>query len=329
MKKKSTLVLLVLVILNLAFLFLSINLGYSKIPVPEILSVLFRNASGGNRFVIMQIRLPRILLAMLCGAGLALSGGIFQTVSDNPLADPGILGINSGAGVMMMVYLSLPLLHTHSVFLQPLFALAGGLLACVLLYLFSRRKGRIVPRLFLLGGIGLSAGASAIMTIIGANLETNIYQIVTRWMSGNIWGAGWQQLYMGLPFLLIFSPVLLLQSHKMDVLTLGDNTAAGLGVDTDRSKKLLLFFATVLAAGCVSVSGGMNFVGLVSPHIARRLTGVRHCRFLPASMLTGSLFLMLADTLGRSVFSEIEIPAGIVISVLAGPYFLYLLTKEI
>ncbi len=306
----------------------SLNCGYSRIYLPDLLGEILHSDQGGASLVLLNIRLPRILLAVLCGMGLALSGCALQTVTDNPLADPGILGINAGAGFFVMLFLGLfPALHIDTKFYRPIFALAGGLLVAALLYGFSWRRGRIRPAHFLLGGIGASAGFSALMTILGADLESSVYQLVARWLAGNLWGTSWYQVRILFPYLLVLTPLLFFRAREMDVLLLGEEAAASLGVSVGRERRRLLFLASALAASCVSVSGGISFIGLVAPHIARRLTGGRHLGLLSASMLTGGILLVLADTAGRVLLPGLEIPAGVVISILAAPYFLYLLRR--
>ncbi|SHN85404.1 FecCD family ABC transporter permease [Desulfitobacterium chlororespirans] len=313
----------------LVAMLLAVNCGYARISYDQVLMTVWRPWESGASLVLVQIRLPRIVLAVLCGMGLALSGCTLQSVTENPLADPGILGINAGAGLMVVIFLAyFPSLHLYAMIYQPLFALAGGLLVAVFLYGFSRRRGKVNTDYLLLGGIAAAAGFSALMVVMGADMENNSYQAVARWLAGNIWGSSWYQVKTLLPYLLVLIPFLLWRAGIMDVLQLGEETASSLGIKVEKERLLLLFIAVALAASCISVSGGIGFIGLVAPHIARRIVGVRHGYLLPASMLTGGLFLLLADTAGRSLFQSIEVPVGIVISVLAAPYFLYLLHRR-
>ncbi|MFV0413388.1 MAG: FecCD family ABC transporter permease, partial [Oscillospiraceae bacterium] len=312
-----------------AAVLLSVNSGYAAIPYAEVVESLANPAGPGASVILLQIRLPRIFLAVLCGMGLALSGCTLQAVTANPLADPGILGINAGAGFMVMLFLSLfPALHISTMVYQPLFAMAGGLLVAVLLYGFAKRNGRLRPSYLLLGGIATSAGFSAVMLIMSSDMENSSYQLVARWLAGNIWGTSWHQVKALLPYLLLLIPLLFSKANVLDLLLLGDEASAALGVKVERERKILLFISVALAASCISVSGGIGFIGLVAPHMAKKFVGARHRRLLPASMLMGGLLLLLADTMGRSLFQPIEIPVGIVISVLAAPYFLYLLRKQ-
>jgi iron complex transport system permease protein len=330
MKKREVLTLWILFLLIGLGVLIALQCGYARIPYPELVKSFIHTGASDYSLVLLQIRLPRIVLSVFCGMGLALSGCTLQAVTENPLADSGILGINAGAGFMVMIFQAFfPSLHLYSRLYLPVFALAGGLLAAAFLYGFARRDGRVKTGYLLLGGIGAQAGFSALMLVIGADMENNSYQSAARWMAGNIWGTSWRQVYTLFPYLLVLIPLLFTRAKNIDILALGEETARALGITVEKERRRLLFIAVSLAASCISVSGGIGFVGLVAPHIARKLAGACHTYLLAASMLTGGLLLLAADTAGRSLFQPIEIPAGIVISVLAAPYFLYLLRGEV
>ena len=331
MKKRSKQKLMpwILLLAVIGAMLLSVNCGYSKIPYADVTASLLHPNGPDASTILLQIRLPRIVLSVLCGMGLALSGCTLQAVTENPLAEPGILGINAGAGFAVMLFLTFfPSLHTSTMIYQPLFAMAGGLLVAGILYGFSKRNGKIRPSYLLLGGIGVSAGFSALMLIMASDMENSSYQLVARWLAGNIWGTSWYQVRALIPYLLILIPFLLTRASVLDLLRLGEDTSLALGVRVERERRILLIAAVALAASCVSVSGGISFIGLVAPHMARKFVGGRHYALLPASMLLGGVLLLLADTVGRSLFQSIEIPVGIVISILAAPYFLYLLRRQ-
>ncbi|MDR0925927.1 MAG: iron ABC transporter permease [Hungatella sp.] len=319
----------VLLLAVIGAVLLSINSGYSNISYSDVAASLRHPGAPDASVTLLQIRLPRIILAVLCGMGLALSGCTLQAVTENPLADPGVLGINAGAGFTVMLFLTFfPSLHISTMVYQPLFAMAGGLVAAGILYGFSKRNGKIMPSYLLLGGIGISAGFSSLMLIMAADMENSSYQLIARWLAGNIWGTSWYQVKALLPYLLILIPLLLAKADILDLLLLGEEASLALGVRVERERRILLVVAVALAASCISVSGGIGFIGLVAPHIARKFAGGRHHVLLPVSMLLGGLLLLFADTIGRSLFGVIEIPVGIVISVLAAPYFLILLRRQ-
>lgn len=329
-QSRNRLVLALLILALGVVIVISINSGYARIPYADIVNSLLYPRGPEASVTLLKIRLPRIVLASLCGMGLALSGCTLQAVAENPLADPGILGINAGAGFMVMLFLTLfPKLHTSTMFYQPLFAMAGGMLAAGFLYGFSKRNGKVRPSYLLLGGIGASAGFSAIMLIMASDMENSSYQLVARWLAGNIWGTSWHQVKALIPYLTILVPLLLTKASVLDLLLLGEEASTALGVRVERERRILLMVAVALAASCIAVSGGIGFIGLVAPHMARRFVGARHRVLLPASMLLGGLLLLSADTMGRAWFQPIELPAGIVISVLAAPYFLFLLRRQV
>lgn len=332
MKKKHRQKLMpwVLLLAVLMAILISVNSGYSNIPYSNVTASLFHPGAPDASVTLLQIRLPRIFLAVLCGMGLALSGCVLQSVTENPLADPGVLGINAGAGFTVMLFMTFfPALHIRTMVYQPLFAMAGGLVAAGILYRFSKRNGKIIPSYLLLGGIGISAGFSSLMLIMAADMENSSYQLAARWLAGNIWGTSWYQVKALLPYLMLLIPQLLRKARILDLLLLGEEASLALGVRVDRERRTLLVVAVALAASCISVSGGIGFIGLVAPHMARKFIGGRHYVLLPVSMLLGGLLLLIADTIGRSLFGIIEIPAGIVISVLAAPYFLILLRRQV
>mgnify|MGYP000985604188 CR=1 FL=1 len=303
----------------------SINAGYSHLSLADIFKGLLGNGESSTRLIIQQIRLPRILVSLLCG----LSGCILQSVTGNPLADPGILGINNGAAVAVMVFLVyFPDFHTNSTLFMPIFAFVGALVVALLLYLFAFRSGRLNSGYFLLGGIAAAAGLYAIMLIMATGLENSNFQMVSRWMVGTFWGTSWKHVLSLLIYLGIMVPFTLAQTRHLDVLVLGDSVATGLGLGVERKRRLLLFLSVGLAAACIAVCGGLSFIGLVAPHIARRVLGAQHQFLLLGSALIGMTICMTADSIGRGIFQPTELPAGVIVSILATPYFLYLLRRQ-
>lgn len=307
---------------------LALLVGSSWVSPASILYGFLGEESSISSLIVLQIRLPRIIVAAVCGIGLALSGCVLQGVTGNVLADPGILGINAGAGACVMLLLSVfPALQGMSSLFQPLAALIGSLGAVTFLALLAFRQGRIQPRLLLLGGIAISAGFTALMLVIGADMENASYQSVARWLTGTLWGSSWRHVVLMLPYVLLL-PLLYSHHRVLDILGLGSDTAVALGVEVEKERRLLLACAAASAAFSISVSGGIGFVGLVSPHIARRLVGGRHRALLPASALVGALVVLWADTLGRIVLPGGELPVGIVVALVASPYFIFLLKQQ-
>lgn len=312
-----------------AFVF-SMNVGYTPLTPVEVITTLFGMGTDKQSLVLFEFRLPRIVIAILAGAGLAVSGCILQGVSRNALADPGILGINAGAGLFVMLVVSLfPSLPIGSIFLLPLLALLGSGLAALLVYAFAyKRHEGISPTRLVLAGIAVAAGINAAMIVLTLRLNPEKYQFVATWLAGSIWGSNWKYVLALLPWICLLLPYVYSKARALDVLNLGEQTAAGLGAPVEKERLALLASAVGLAGTSVAVSGGIGFIGLIGPHLARRLVGPQHRLLLPTSALTGSLLLIVADTIGRWILEPSEIPAGIVAAVIGAPYFLYLLARR-
>jgi len=317
-------------VLIAAVFVVSMNMGFTRLSPLEVLSTLFGGGTDKQKLILFEFRLPRIVISVLVGCGLALSGAILQGLSRNPLADPGILGINAGAGLAVVLFISFyPVKTAAPAFMLPVLALAGAGLTAALIYVLSYKKGvGISPVRLILVGIAVAAGIHAAMIVLTIRLEPQNYQFVAIWLAGSIWGTNWKFVLALLPWIAILIPYVIYKANVLNVLNLGDQTAAGLGVRLERERLTLLASAVALAASCVAVGGGIGFVGLIGPHLARQLIGPKHQFLLPASALAGGLLLIVADTLGRTMLQPSEIPTGIVVAVIGAPYFLYLLAKS-
>lgn len=322
-------VMTVLSVLILFVFILSMNTGYIRLSPAELLSTLFGSGTDKQELILFEFRLPRIVISLLIGAGLALSGCVIQGISRNPLADPGILGINAGAGLTVMLFISFyPTTASTPVFLLPVLALIGASVTATLIYLLAHKKHQgFSPTRVVLTGVAVAAGMSAAMIVLTLKLSPDKYQFVATWLAGSIWGASWKFVLSLLPWILVLVPFVFYKARVMNTLNLGKEMATGLGVSVSREQLKLLAAAVGLAASCVAVSGGIGFVGLIGPHLARRLVGPRHEILLPAAALCGALLVITADTLGRWILQPSEIPTGIVVAVIGAPYFLYLLAR--
>lgn len=327
--KRGVVVMTILGILIISAFIVSMNTGYIRLSPLDVVKTLFGMGTEKQSLILFQFRLPRIVISVLIGAGLAVSGCILQGISRNALADPGILGINAGAGLMVMLYVSFyPTTSTGSIFLLPVLALVGAGFTAALIYVLSyKRNEGISPTRLILTGIGVAAGISAAMIVLTLKLDPNKYQFVATWLAGSIWGSNWKFVLALLPWIVILLPYVFYKARVMNVLNLGENTATGLGAPVEKERLLLLAAAVGLAGSSVAVSGGIGFVGLIGPHLARRLVGPKHQLLLPTSALIGALLVVVADTIGRWILQPSEIPTGIVVAVIGAPYFLYLLTK--
>ncbi|BBI32961.1 FecCD family ABC transporter permease [Cohnella abietis] len=328
-RKRSITVLTVLGILIVIVFIISMNTGYIRLSPKILVQTLFGMGTEKQSLILFEFRLPRIVISLLIGAGLAISGCVMQGISRNALADPGILGINAGAGLMVMLFISFyPSTAAAPVYLLPVLALVGAGLTATLIYTLAyKRHHGISPTRLLLTGIAVAAGISAATIVLTLRLSPDKYQFVATWMAGSIWGTSWKFVLALLPWILILVPFVILKARALNVLSLGDHLAKGLGASVEKERLILLAAAVGLAASCVAVSGGIGFVGLIGPHLGRRLVGPKHQMLLPVSALTGALLVITADTLGRWILQPSEIPTGIVVAVIGAPYFLYLLAK--
>ncbi|WP_372660721.1 FecCD family ABC transporter permease [Cohnella sp.] len=317
------------VLIIVAFIF-SMNIGYIRMSPLEVTKTLFGMGTEKQSLILFDFRLPRIVISVLVGAGLAVSGCILQGVSRNALADPGILGINAGAGLMVMLFISFyPTTTAAPVFLLPVLALVGAGLTALLIYTLAyKRHEGISPTRLVLTGIAVAAGISAAMIVLTLRLDPDKYQFVATWLAGSIWGTNWKFVLALLPWISVLLPFVFYKARVMNVLNLGDQTAAGLGAPVEKERLILLAAAVGLAGSSVAVSGGIGFVGLIGPHLARRLVGPKHQLLIPTSALAGGLLMIVADTIGRWILQPSEIPTGIVVAVIGAPYFLYLLARS-
>ncbi|NLK87854.1 MAG: iron ABC transporter permease [Clostridiaceae bacterium] len=275
--------------------------------------------------IIYMVRLPRVLIACLAGSALAASGTVMQGMFRNPMADPGILGVSSGAGLGAVIAISLGF-SAGSIYLLPLFAASGAIIAVVLIYSLSLRKGSISPLTLILSGLAVSTFIGAVTQLILT--RSNDYEVRSYifWTMGGLNGMMWEQVRLVAGPVIILVLVLLIFSRDLNLLLLGEEEARSVGLEPTRSRKLLLVITSLITATAVSVCGPVSFVGLIVPHIMRLITGPDHRILLPASALGGAIFLTGCDILSR-LPARGEISVGIITSMLGAPFFLYLLIK--
>ncbi|MDN6409403.1 MAG: iron ABC transporter permease [Tetragenococcus halophilus] len=286
---------LLLGILLVTGLILSLIIGTIPLSFKELLAVLANQGTPAHQLVVLDFRLPRTLVSILAGAGLAASGYLFQGVTHNDLADPGILGINAGAGLTVLLYLGFFTSQTSS-HLLPLIACLGSFLAAFLVYFCGKQKEKFYPNRLLLAGIAVNAGISA-LTLIGT-------------------------------VLLILLPFILFQGKSLEVISLGDEEAIALGVPLKKKQLFYLISAVILAAVSVSVAGSISFIGLIAPHLAKNIVNRKNNHALLMSVFIGSLLLLYSDILGRVILTNGEMAAGIIVSIIGAPYFIFRLLKK-
>ncbi len=321
-KLKATASFVVMALLLFALFFASINIGSLQISVKELMHGLFVE-SNDTVATIVDLRFPRILISMLAGAAVAVSGVLFQAVLKNPLADPGIIGISSGASFAAVIVTAfVPTLY----YFTPLFACLGGVLAFVLVYTLSW-KGGLSPLRIILVGVAVDAMFSGLSS--GLNSMTgSTYSGVASIVEGNITMKTWSDVYTLCPYVLVGLVLALVFTNTCNLLSLEDKTARSLGVNVNTMRIAISIVAVLLASISTAVAGAVAFLGLIVPHIGRLLVGSDHRALVPFSMLLGAFTFLLADTIGRTIASPYEVSASIIMSVVGGPFFIILLRRS-
>lgn len=317
-------VLLVFLLMAAVGSFLSLTKGSSVISLEQIVQILLAPGNDPQSQIIWNIRMPRTIVGALVGVNLALSGAILQAVMRNPLADPHIIGISSGAGlagvVIMILFPAMEYLITPVAFI-------GAMLAAVCIYILAWKNG-IKPVRIILAGVAvsafLSAGISGLMIFYSDRVHGAL-----MWMVGGLAARSWPHVHIILPYAIIGLLLALASAAYLNILQLGDEMARGLGVNVELTRIAMTAIAALLAASAVSVVGLLGFVGLVVPHAARLLIGSDYRLLLPASALLGIAIVTLSDTFARVIFAPIELPVGIIMAFLGAPFFLVLLRREI
>lgn len=334
----------VLIFLLLAVLGLTVvlctTIGPAGIGFTDVLTMLLRRLPwvGGliprgdwpenYETIVFQMRLARVILAALVGAGLAASGVILQGLLVNPMADPYILGISQGAALgATAAMLSGVGIQALGIYAVPLVAFGGGLGTSIMVYNLARVGNRVQMSTLLLAGIAVGLFLSAITSYMMITSGQNVHQILF-WMIGGFAGRGWDHVKVLLPYFITGYTLMHLYARKLNVILLGEEPAQHLGIDVERMKKVLLVAATLTTASAVAVSGVIAFVGLIVPHAVRLLVGPDHRVLLPTAALTGAIFLIMADALARIAAAPEEIPVGIITALCGGPFFIYLLRKK-
>lgn len=324
-KKIGWLCLLLLMIIGI---FLSLTVGTNKLSFYDLMQVFQVTGSRSQQLIVFDFRFPRLFVSILAGMGLAVSGYIFQTITHNDLADPGILGINAGAGLTVLIYLGF-YASGKSSWLLPFIACVGSCLATVLVYFFGRQSERITPNRLLLSGVAVNAGISALTLLGTIRVSKDNYQFVTSWLSGTIWGTTWQHVFLLLPWIVCLIPLVMSRGRYLEVLELGDDVAVGLGVKLKKTQLFFLVCAVCLAAVSVSIAGSISFIGLIAPHIARQITRRKNNQTLLMTALIGGVLLLFSDVFARVILPSGEMAAGIIVSLIGAPYFILQLLKRV
>ena len=322
--------------LPLAFLVICIgtSIGSSNINIFNIISVignklfsipLIEGVGSNDVAIIWVVRFPRVLLAFMIGAALSVSGAVMQSILKNPLASPYTLGVSSGAslgvGIYIILGVSIPFIGNLAL---PFIGFLSGLLTVIMVILFANRVDRgMSNNTIILSGMVFSLFASAMLTTISA-LNTHKIEAITMWQMGSFNMRGWSYLLVGLPFFIVGVSIVLRYSREMDILTFGEDGAKAIGVETEKVKKHLLFSTAVLTGSAVALSGTIGFIDLIVPHLVRKIFGSNHKVVIPMCILLGGSFMVLTDSVARTIISPSELPVGAITAIIGAPFFGYL-----
>lgn len=332
-KSRFKIVALVLISLLILTVILYLSWGSYKISPTDIVKTLLGKGEKLQRAAVLNIRLPRMLVGISVGIALSTAGALLQTITKNELADSSILGINAGAAVAAVIFISLKTANYYSelgglsIYVLPFLAILGAGFSALFIYLLAGRN-KIRPKRLLLIGIGMNAGLNAFITFFTFRGGVGDYNRVLVWISGSLWGAGWSYAKIIVPFVAFMFVVVYLNYKKLDVLNLSEEHAVSLGLNLNNERKKLLTYGVVLAGMATAFAGNVGFIGLICPHMAKRLVGPYHKNFLAISAMISIVVILLADSISRNLFSPIEIPVGITVSIFGVPYFIYLMMKE-
>lgn len=327
-KTKDVFISTILIIILFAIITVSMTVGDFKMSPLQFIKTLFGMGNETDTMVLYEFRMPRLLVTILCGAALSLSGALLQSITKNPLADPGIIGINAGSGFFIaLLMIFMPIDSSNFVYVLPLFSLIGGLITAVTVFLLSSSKRGLNPMQMILIGVGLSTALSGTMIMMTSTFNKEDVEFISKWLGGNIWGDTWPFVWMIIIVLIITIPILLLKLDILNILNTHEHISTGLGIRISRERLVILIISVMLCASAVSICGSIAFVGLIAPHIARQLVGPRHQVFIPITILLGAILLSFADTLGRLLIEPAGMPAGIIVSIIGAPYFLYLMRR--
>lgn len=335
---KGSIIFLVLLLILLGALTLGVSIGAVQIPPLEVVRILLSHVPGLGHFsdgistehkiIVFTMRFPRVILAAFVGSGLALGGAAFQGLFRNPMADPYVIGVSSGAAlgaVSSIIFQTIFKVSIH--FGIPFFAFVFAIVTILLVYSLARVGGRVPVMTLLLAGIAVNSLITALVSLCTFLSGDQLHQVVF-WLMGGFSGRGWNYVYMFIPYGVIGSAVIFIYARELNAMLLGEEPAEHLGVEVEKVKQRILVAAALLTGACVSVSGMIGFVGLVIPHVVRMLFGPDHRMLLPASALIGAAFLLLADILARIILAPGEVPVGIVTALFGGPFFIYLLRRQ-
>jgi iron complex transport system permease protein len=316
---------------------LATSIGSVSVPVGTTFNILadklpFVNIdqtwSNATATIVLDIRLPRIILAGLVGAALAIAGATYQGLFRNPLADPYLIGVAQGASLGAVIGFLLPTAwNLTGTGVIPVFAFTGAIAATVVVYLLSRVGKTLPVSVLILAGVALSALISSIVSYLVIFSGDRLHSIIF-WMMGSFSGSEWSEVLIALPYIALGTAVIVIFARLLNVMQLDEEQAQQLGVNVERFKLILLAAATLITAASVAFVGTIGFVGIIIPHIVRLIWGADHRYLLPLAILTGAIFMILADLISRTILAPTEIPIGVITAICGAPFFLYLLRRR-
>ncbi|MDO5785055.1 MAG: iron ABC transporter permease [Eubacteriales bacterium] len=321
-KKPTAISFLVLIVVLAVTIYVAINTGSISISMKQLLDGLFV-AYDPDVATVYDLRFPRIIIALLGGAALSVSGVLFQACMKNPIADPGVIGVSSGASFIAVLIAGI---FPNLYFLTPLLAFAGGILACGLVYLLAFRNG-LNPLRVILVGVAVNAVFTGLTQAFNSMTGGNLSGVASI-ANANISQKTWDDVYIITGYVVLGLVLALMAFYKCDLLSLSDQTARGLGVNVTMTRILVSLIAVILASISTAEMGVVSFIGLIVPHIARILVGSQHKVLIPFSMLGGAFLMLLADTLGRTIAAPYEISASILLSIVGGPMLIILIRRS-
>ncbi|EFS18036.1 iron ABC transporter permease [Staphylococcus capitis] len=329
LRRKQIITFIVFSILLFAACTWSIASGEYKIPVPNFFKTLIGQGDYTDSLILIDFRLPRMLITILAGAALSMSGAVVQSVTKNPIAEPGILGINAGGGFAIALFVAIGQVKPDNfVYVLPIISLVGGIATALVIFVFSVNKySGLTPASMVLIGVGMQTALYGGSITLMSKFDEDQSEFMASWFAGNIWGDDWTFVLAFIPWVIIIVPYLLLKSNELNIINTHEHVAKGLGVKVERERIVLFFIAVILSSVAVAVAGAISFIGLMGPHIAKRIVGPRHQLFLPIAILIGALLLVFSDTLGKVILQPSGVPAGIVVAIIGAPYFLYLMYR--
>ncbi|MBA8779432.1 iron ABC transporter permease [Staphylococcus schleiferi subsp. coagulans] len=329
LKRKQRIVLVTAIIVLCLAIVWNLTIGEYAMSYRRIIQTFLGQGNAADQLILIDFRLPRMLITLMAGIALSLSGVILQSVTKNPLAEPGILGINAGSGFAIALFIAIGQIQADQfVYVLPIISMIGGLLTAFAIFILSYQGDKgLSPASMVLIGVGMSTALSGAALTLMSTFDKDQSEFIATWLAGNIWGDTWPFVFAFLPWLIILMPIVIFKSETLNILNTSDTIAKSVGVPLNKARILLILIAVLLSSSAVSVAGAIGFIGLMGPHIAKSLVGPRHQLFIPISIVIGALLLTVSDTLGKILLQPSGVPAGLVVAVIGAPYFLYLMYR--